>query len=41
MLIRIKREDGFNDLDILKSLQEKIGLSLEEAKEYLEKYKNY
>ena len=38
MIIEIGQEDGLDDADILKRLQEKIGLSLEHAAEYLEQY---
>jgi len=38
MLIEMANEDGLDDLEILHKLQEKIGLSLEDAKAYLKKY---
>lgn len=38
MLIEIGQEDGLTDLEILQKLQEKIGLSLEDAKACLEQW---
>lgn len=38
MLIEMGQEVGLDDLEILQKLQEKIGLSLEDAKAYLEQY---
>ena len=38
MLIEMGREYGLDDATILKKLQDKIGLSLEQATAYLEQY---
>ncbi len=38
MVIEMGQEVGLDDLEILQKLQEKIGLSLEDAKAYLEQY---
>lgn len=38
MLIEMGQEVELDDLEILQKLQEKIGLSLEDAKAYLEQY---
>ena len=38
MIVELGQEDGLSDEAVLNRLQEKIGLSLEEAKEYLEQY---
>ena len=38
MLIELGREDGLDDATILKRMQDKIGLPLERATAYLEKY---
>jgi hypothetical protein len=38
MLVEMGREDGLDDAAILKRLQEKLGISLEVAVSYLEKY---
>ena len=38
MLIEIGREDGLEDATILKRIQEKIGLSLEEALDCMKQY---
>lgn len=39
MIVEIGQEVGFDDLEILQKLQEKIGVSLEDAKAYLERYR--
>lgn len=38
MMIEMGQEDGLDDKTILKRMQEKIGLSLEEAEQYMKKY---
>ena len=38
MIIEMGQEVGLDDLEILQKLQEKIGLSLEDAEAYLEQY---
>lgn len=38
MLIEMGQENGLDDLEILQKLQEKIGISLEDAKAYLKRY---
>lgn len=38
MLIKMSREFGLDDTTILQSLQDKLGISLEQAAIYLEKY---
>lgn len=38
MIVEMGQEVGLNDLEILQKLQEKIGLSFEEAKAYLNQY---
>ena len=38
MIIELGQEDGLSDEAILSRLQDKIGLSLEDAKAYLEQY---
>jgi len=38
MIVEMGQEVGLNDWEILQKLQEKIGLSLEDAKACLEKY---
>ena len=38
MLIELGREDGYDDETILKRMQEKIGLSLEEAEKYMKMF---
>lgn len=38
MIIEIGKEDGLDDATILKRLQEKVGLSLEDATVYLKQY---
>lgn len=38
MIIELGQEDGLDDVAILKRMQEKIGLSLEEARVYLKQY---
>lgn len=38
MIVEMGQEVGFNDQEILQKLQEKIGLSLEDAKAYLDQY---
>ena len=38
MIVELGQEDGLSDEAVLNRLQEKIGLSLEEAKAYLEQY---
>lgn len=38
MLIEMGQEEGMADATILKKLQDKIGLSLEQAATYLEQY---
>ena len=38
MLIEMGQEYGWNDSEILKKLQEKLSLSLDQASAYLEKY---
>ncbi len=38
MIVEMGQEVGLDDLEILRKLQEKIGLSLEDARAYLEKY---
>ncbi len=38
MIVELGQEVGLDDLEILQKLQEKIGLSLEDAKVYLEQY---
>lgn len=40
MIVEMGQEVGLNDLEILQKLQEKIGLSLEDAKAYLNQYGN-
>ena len=37
-MIEMGQEDGLDDKTILKRMQEKIGLSLEEAEQYMKKY---
>ncbi|MDE7422619.1 MAG: hypothetical protein K2N51_02830 [Lachnospiraceae bacterium] len=39
MLIEMGQEEGFDDAAILKKMQDKIGVSLEQATAYLEQYK--
>lgn len=39
MIVEMGQEVGFDDLEILQKLQEKIGVSLEDAKAYLERYR--
>lgn len=38
MIVELAQEYGFSDEEILRQMQEKIGLSLEEAENYLEQY---
>ncbi len=38
MIVVLGQEYGLNDAEILKQMQEKIGLTLEKAKAYLEQY---
>ena len=38
MIVELGQEDGLDDEVILKLMQEKIGLSLEQAETYLEQY---
>ncbi|MDE6995932.1 MAG: hypothetical protein K2P41_16200 [Lachnospiraceae bacterium] len=38
MLIELGQEDGLDDTTILQRIQEKIGLSLEEAMTYMKQY---
>lgn len=38
MLIKMSREFGLDDTTILQSLQDKLGISLEQAAIYLKKY---
>lgn len=38
MIVEMGQEDGLDDATILKKIQDKIGLSLEQATAYLEQY---
>ena len=38
MIVELGQEDGLDDAMVVKRMQEKIGLSLEEAKGYLRQY---
>ena len=38
MIVELGQEDGLEDKDILNRLQEKMGVSLEDAKAYLQRY---
>ena len=40
MIVELGQEDGLDDATIIRRMQEKIGLSLEQAMAYLEQYRH-